>query len=132
MYRTFLSIAVALALSTMMTAQTQSGESSKSESKSATLTGCLSGPNDEGAYELKSESRSVEVGGSDELKAHVGHEVKLTGSWARSGSEIGETEKESSAAGAKKEEAGKKEAGERHFKVSGVTMVSDTCTSAKK
>ena len=86
------------------------------------LTGCLSGPNSEGVYELKSGKKEVEVGGDDELSKHVGHKVKLHGSWAKSGSEIGEKEE------AGKTE-GKEEKGERHFKVSSIDHVSDTCTS---
>jgi hypothetical protein len=153
MYRSFLSILFVLAIATALSAQsstaTQSGSTAQSQDKSATLTGCLSGPNDEGAYMLKTGRHSVEVGGTDDLKAQVGHEVKLSGSWARSGSEIGEREENESAehnheaatgkeAGEKAEanEAGehhgKSEAHERHFKVSSVAMVADTCTSTPK
>ncbi|MGH9566098.1 MAG: hypothetical protein ACRD4I_08955, partial [Candidatus Angelobacter sp.] len=79
----------------------------------STLTGCLSGPNDEGAYLLKRGKKEVEVGGMDDLSKHVGHEVKLHGSWAKSGSEIGEKEGSDQSAAA----AGKKgSAAERHFK----------------
>ena len=85
----------------------------------ATLTGCLSGPNDEGVYELKSGKKEVEVGGLDDLSKHVGHKVKLHGSWAKSGSEIGEKESAES-----KE---KEEKGERHFKVASIDHLSDTC-----
>lgn len=88
----------------------------------AMLTGCLSGPNDEGAYELKSGKREVEVGGLDDLSKHVGHKVRLHGAWAKSGSEIGE--KESSGSEAKE---GKEEKGERHFKVASIDHLSDTC-----
>ena len=61
-----------------------------------TMTGCLSGPNAEGAYLLKNGRyrRGAEVGGLDGLKAHVGHKVKLTGDWVKEGSEIGETRSE--------------------------------------
>jgi hypothetical protein len=138
MARIFLSIMFLLALSAMVTAQTQSGESSKAGS---TITGCLSGPNNAGAYMLKTASGSVEVGGSDELKQHVGHEVKLSGTWAASGSQIGEREEnEKSSSSAKHEEAEssaresheKGEASERHFSVSSVTMVSDSCSATNK
>lgn len=142
MVRTFLSIIFLLAWSAMVTAQTPTGESSKagSNEKSGTLTGCLSGPNDQGAYVLKSAHGPVEVGGSDELKQHVGHQVKLSGTWASSGSQVGEREEENekSSANAKHEEAEsaerheKGEASERHFKVSNVTMVSDTCSATGK
>jgi hypothetical protein len=89
----------------------------------ATLTGCLSGPNDEGVYELKSGKKEVEVGGLDDLSKHVGHQVRLHGSWAKSGSEIGEKEGNE---GAEKKE-GKEEKGERHFKVASIDHLKDTC-----
>jgi hypothetical protein len=88
---------------------------------SATLTGCLSGPNDEGVYELKSGKKEVEVGGLDDLSKHVGHKVRLHGSWTKNGSDIGE--KESS------ESKGKEEKGERHFKVASIDHISDTCAA---
>jgi hypothetical protein len=93
----------------------------------STITGCLSGPNSEGVYTIKHHGREVEVGGLDDLSKHVGHEVKLHGSYVKSGSDIGEKEE------AGKEEAGKKEGkeekGERHFKVSSIDHISDTCTA---
>src|SRR6185437_17174585 len=61
--------------------------------KQTTVKGCLSGPNTEGAYVLKTaKGHAFEVGGNDQLKSHVGYEVKLTGTWVKSGSEIGENE----------------------------------------
>jgi hypothetical protein len=138
MYRPFLSILVVLALATMLSAQTPSGTASTAQDKSTTLTGCLSGPNAEGAYVLKSDRGTVEVGGSDDLKAHVGHEVKLAGTWAQSGTAIGEREENEAAEQNKKatttesaEHHEKGSARERHFKVDNVTMVSETCTGKK-
>src|SRR3954454_5362120 len=92
----------------------------------ATLTGCLSGPNDEGAYELKSGKKEVEVGGLDDLSKHVGHKVRLHGAWAKSGAEIGEKENKASEA-----KEGKEEKGERHFKVASLTILSDTVRPAR-
>lgn len=94
----------------------------KGSAGSATLTGCLSGPNDEGAYELKNGKREVEVGGLDDLSKHVGHKVRLHGAWTKSSAEIGEKEKEGSEAKEVKEEKG-----ERHFKVASIDHISDTC-----
>ena len=93
----------------------------------AMLTGCLSGPNSEGAYELKSGKKEVEVGGLDDLSKHVGHKVRLHGAWAKSGAEIGEKENEASEAKEGKE--GKEEKGERHFKVASIDHLSDTCAA---
>jgi hypothetical protein len=116
--------------STSGSAQTGAGDEAaqkkappkKGAAGSATLTGCLSGPNDEGAYELKNGKREVEVGGLDDLSKHVGHKVRLHGAWAKSGAEIGE--KENAASEAKE---GKEEKGERHFKVASIDHISDTC-----
>jgi hypothetical protein len=110
------------------TSTDQTAKAPKAGKKGTTLTGCLSGPNDEGAYLLKRKgsSKEIEVGGSDELSKHVGHEVKLHGSWAKSGADIGEKE------GSEKNEAseGKKGEMERHFKVASIDHVSDTCPAA--
>ena len=89
-----------------------------------TITGCLSGPNPEGAYELQRGSKKVEVGGSDDLSKHVGHTVRLHGTWAASGSEIGEKEGASEKGEAK---GGKEEKGERHFQVTAIDHISETC-----
>jgi len=97
----------------------------KGAAGSTTLTGCLSGPNDEGVYELKSGKKEVEVGGLDDLSKHVGHKVRLHGAWAKSGEEIGE--KENAASEAKEGKEGKEEKGERHFKVASIDHLSDTC-----
>ena len=94
---------------------------SKKGGGGATLTGCLSGPNNESVYELKSGNRTVEVGGNDELSKHVGHKVKLHGSWAKNGEAIGEPKE----AAAEKGEKGEK--GERHFKVSSIDQIADSC-----
>lgn len=104
------------------TDQQQTKKSTKKGAKKAgetTLTGCLSGPDAEGNYELQHGSKKVDVSGSDELKQHVGHTVKLHGTWAKA-SEAGEKE------GAEKGEA-KSEKGERHFQVSSLEQISETC-----
>jgi len=88
------------------------------------ITGCLTGPNDEGVYVLKHGKRSVEVGGLDDLSKHVNHEVRLHGSWTKNPADIGEKE---GAAAAGKES--KEEKGERHFKVSSIDHIADTCSS---
>jgi len=85
----------------------------------ATITGCLKGPNAEGVYELTNtkEKGEIEVGGSSKLADHVGHTVKLTGKWVKSGAEIGET------GAAEKEDESK----ERHFKVSSLKHIAAGC-----
>jgi hypothetical protein len=88
--------------------------------------GCLSGPNDEGAYVLKSSNGAFEVGGNDELKHHVGHTVRLTGNWVKSDAEIGENE--SAEKNEKKEGNDHRGVTERHFKVSDIHHISDSCS----
>ena len=109
------------------TAAAQTSQNKSTSNGQATVTGCLSGPNSEGAYVLKqAKGRAFEVGGNDQLKSHVGHTVKLTGSWAKSGSEIGENE-----AAEKNEKAERGEhrgVAERHFKVTDIQHISDSCS----
>jgi hypothetical protein len=82
-----------------------------------TITGCLKGPNSEGVYELttKQAAQAVEVGGDPDLAKHVGHTVKLTGDWAKTGAEIGEKQE------------GPEEKEERHFKVTAVEHLAVGC-----
>jgi hypothetical protein len=93
-----------------------------------TLTGCLNGANSEGVYELTNSNQKgdIEVGGNPTLAKHVGHTVKLTGRWVKSGTEIGE---KADTAKQEQEEGGKEEQeNERHFKVSSVHHISAGCT----
>jgi hypothetical protein len=92
---------------------------SKSGGAGSTITGCLSGPNNEGVYELKSGHHNVEVGGNDELSKHVGHQVKLHGTWEKTGAAIGE----------KEGTAEKGEKGEKHFKVTSIDHMADSCNA---
>jgi hypothetical protein len=90
-----------------------------------TITGCLSGPNQEGAYELTTKSGQVEVTGASglkgDLKSHVGHEVKLTGTYIKSPTASSATEKTDAKTGTT--------SGERYFKATSIHHVSDTCTA---
>jgi hypothetical protein len=115
---------------TVVTAITLVAQEKKSGNTQTNVTGCLSGPTAEGSYVLKTaKGRGFEVGGNDELKNHVGHEVKLTGSWVKSGAEIGENE--SGEKNVEKHETAEHQGvAERHFKVSDIHHVSDTCSSA--
>jgi hypothetical protein len=114
----------------VVSASAQQKDSSSSSQK--TVTGCLSGPNSEGAFILKPlKGRAFEVGGSDQLKSHVGHTVKVTGTWAKSGAEIGENEAnekvERHETGEKSENA-HRDVAEKHFKVSDIQHVADSCS----
>lgn len=90
-----------------------------------TLTGCLSGPNAEGNYELQRGAKKIEVASSEDLKPHVGHTVKLHGSYVKAGAmEKGEAGEKGEAA----EKGGmKEEKGERHFNATSIDHISDTC-----
>jgi hypothetical protein len=87
----------------------------------STITGCLTGPTEDGTFLLKRvKAGDVQVGGLDDLKDHVGQEVKLKGQWAKNGAAIGE--KENTAA-----KVGDKVGVRRHFRVSDVDKIADTC-----
>lgn len=61
----------------------QSTKADKSDTKVAkekSMKGCLSGPDASGNYTLTHGKKTMTVAANDELKNHVGHEVKLTGS----------------------------------------------------
>ncbi len=123
-----LTVVCLLIAGTLAFADDAAKDKDKSASSDKTITGCLSGPNAEGAYLLKTADQgSIQVGGNDELKSHVGHEVKLTGEFAKSGSAIGEKE-DSKKEPAAKSESAEKEGAERHFKVSKIDMVSESCS----
>lgn len=119
---------IALVIATFLALVTTSvvAQETSTANKQTTVKGCLSGPNTEGAYVLKTaKGHAFEVGGNDQLKSHVGHEVKLTGTWVKSGSEIGENE---SAEKNEKSQAGEHHGvAERHFKVSDIQHVADSC-----
>src|SRR5207253_1700918 len=97
-------------------ANAKSSSKGASAGASSSLTGCLNGPNAENAYMLTNGRyrKGVEVGmpASDELSKHVGHKVKLTGSWAKSGEEIGENESMEKVKGAAKFKGKKQEQSE--------------------
>ena len=111
---------------------TSAQQKDSSSSNQKTVTGCLSGPNSEGAFILKpSKGRAFEVGGNDQLKSHVGHTVKVRGTWAKSGAEVGENEAnekvERHETGEKNENA-HRDVAEKHFKVSDIQHVADSCS----
>jgi hypothetical protein len=137
MKKALLAIAVVLAFTLSMMAQTASGGAAKKTSASKTdgtaakhqLTGCLGAKNSEGAYVLTNGNykKGVEVGGNDDLSKHVGHQVKLTGMWVSSGAAIGEKEDAAAEKAEAKEKGKKAEAAEKHFKVDAIDMIADSC-----
>jgi hypothetical protein len=117
--------AIAFALTPAGAQTSAAGANNQQSDNSATVTGCLGGQNDEGAYVLKTGSGAIEVGGANELQNHVGHKVKLTGEWAKSGSEIGERESSESEQHEARERGQHPQ--EQHLKVSNIEMISSNC-----
>jgi hypothetical protein len=110
---------------TQTTTKTTSKASKKSgAAKEKTLTGCVAAGDEANEYVLEHGKRKVELVTTEDLKPHLGHTVKVTGNWTSE-----EKEKQEMGGGAEKGEH--KEAGERHFKVDKLDMVSDTCTATK-
>jgi hypothetical protein len=109
---------------------TQEKGMKKGGKKETTLTGCLSGPNAEGNYELQHGAKKVEVASSEDLKAHVGHTVKLHGSYVKAAAmekkEAGEKGEAAEKGGMKEEKA------ERHFNATSIDHISDTCKGGAK
>lgn len=134
MKNSFIKIGVLLATIAFWMCAVMAAQSSQNSSTSngKTVTGCLSGPNSEGAYVLKpAKGRAFEVGGNDQLKSHVGHSVKLTGNFVKSGSEIGENESAEKNENNEKSESGEHHGvAERHFKVTDIQHISDTCSQS--
>lgn len=88
-----------------------------------TVTGCLTGPTDDGTFMLKRvKAGDVQVGGLADLQDHVGQEVRIKGLWVKSGSQIGE--KENAAA-----KVGDKIGTRRHFRATDVDKIADSCES---
>jgi hypothetical protein len=84
--------------------------------KATTLTGCLGGS--EGAYTLKRGKREIQVTSSEDLSKHVGHEVKLHGTWANAAAAAATDTAEKGAA--KKGEA-------KHFEITSIDKIADIC-----
>jgi hypothetical protein len=104
-------------------------KAAKDAGKSTSLTGCLAGTSEEDVYELKTktgaqtgQTKKVEVRGQANLKEHVGHEVKLTGSWM----EGSHRTSDAGAAGTEKE-AARTQTEDRHFMVTDIQHVADSC-----
>ena len=91
--------------------------------KEATLTGCVSAqPDSNGNYTLSNGryKKGIEVGPTDKIKDHAGHQVKLTGTWSTAAA--GET-----AGGGAAASSGKKT---KSFEATDVTMISESCATA--
>lgn len=130
-------LALCFAFTLTMMAQDNMGSMGQSTSQTTTktkhkgmkehaLTGCLSEGTSPGTYVLTHGKHKTMVTGSDELKNHVGHEVKLTGMWEAGAMAEGS---ESAATETAEKKSGKEE---HEFKVSNITHIADTCTAGAK
>jgi|SRR5579871_3215447 len=94
--------------------------------KGSTLIGCLSGPDKDGKYRLRSMSHrtGVEVLGSgDELKSDSGTKVKLTGKWEAPQSDAAAQDKTNTTSAEKT-----KPTQMRRFQVTDVEVMAKTCS----
>lgn len=101
-----------LLLSAAVFAQPGSGKKSSESgsmknTKSATVVGCVEGS--AGSYMLKKGKRDIPVTSAEDLGPHVGHKVKLTGSW----------------------EAGADKKAPKTFNATKVDMVAESCHAKK-
>ena len=95
--------------------------------KEVTVKGCIEQSGND--FVLKGKrNHNIELISSEDLKPHVGHTVKVTGTWTTEAAEASgagampESDKNSAAA------SGHKEGKEKHLRVSNVEMVAETCT----
>ncbi|MGH9523575.1 MAG: hypothetical protein ACRD3E_13695 [Terriglobales bacterium] len=99
-------------------------EANGKSGKMSSLTGCLSAsPNSDGMYTLSNGryKSGVEVGPTDKVKDHAGHQVALKGHWGTAG-QAGENSGGVASSTSEK--------GEKHFDVDSVKHISETCKEA--
>jgi hypothetical protein len=95
------------------------GDMANMGAKSNTITGCIEKSGDDYMIKNGRHKKGVKVTGSDDLSAHVGHTVKLTGNWASASAAPTTATGETKGGGAKMA---------RDFNETKVDMVSETCT----
>ena len=101
------------------------GMKGEKSGKMSTLTGCLSASaNADGMYTLSNGryKKGVEVGPTDKVQAHAGHQVALKGHWSTAAAAGENTSGVAAPAGNEKNE--------KHFEVDSVKHISDTCKEA--
>jgi hypothetical protein len=119
-------------------------------SKEKTVTGCLESAGSSGQYMVKHKNKDITVvpssSVSSEIANHVGHKVKLYGSWEQasasastgdntmastSGSNLPQSDQPGAAKSSSKGDMSKS-AGAREFRVEKIEMVSDSCGGSSK
>jgi hypothetical protein len=97
--------------------------------KEVTLRGCVEQTGTE--YMLKTEQKkNVELETSEDLKPHVGHTVKVSGSWDTAADKSEAQGTGHDASGEHHEAAEHKGMKEHHFKVDKLEMVSEQCNQS--
>jgi hypothetical protein len=99
-------------------AATDQGAKGAKAKKEASVTGCLSAqPDSNGNYTLSNGryKNGVEVGPTDKVKDHAGHQVQLKGEWKAAGGETA---------------GGGTKAAAKSFEVASVKHLADTCSAA--
>ena len=142
MKRALLCLTAMCLFSLMGVAQTQNTTAEKKATHHAgmkadkggekTLTGCVAQEPGENEFMLKTGGkRNIELETTEDLKPHIGHTVKVTGTWDMAADKA--EAKGDHAAMEKKEGADHNEMGEHkgmkehHLKVTRMEMVSETC-----
>ena len=97
------------------------GETGASAAKTSTITGCIEKSGDDYMIKNGRHKKGVKVTGSDDLSAHVGHTVKLTGTWASASA--------ASTTGTGETKGGGTKMANREFNETKVDMVSESCTT---
>lgn len=110
-------IALAVVIIGLVTWAVFFGLEREQRNQTVTVSGCLSGPNDEGAYILDTGSKKIEVRGGTDLKDHVGQQVRLTG-------QTGDDDDDNEAQEAKGHEG----EGERMVRAGNIEMISPSCS----
>jgi hypothetical protein len=108
-----------------------SGGAAKAHAKGNTVTGCVGGS--AGSYTLTNGryKNGVAVSGSDDLAPHIGHTVKLTGSWSEDKKTFNETKVDMVSASCTAG-GGKKGASAKGGESTETTTTASTTTSSKK
>lgn len=109
---------------------TSTSAPSESKGKAKTIQGCIAGSS--GNFMLQEKGgKSTNLESSQDLSAHVGHEVKVHGHWASASATAGAAAESAGTAasdtGAAAGKAGKAAAGAKTFVVDSVDMVSEQC-----
>jgi hypothetical protein len=96
-------------------------ENAAAKTQPITITGCLNGPYDDGAFKLETSAEKVMIGGPiDVLRENAGKQVRVTGDWIATG--------EGKSGAASREGESPKE---RAFKADKIEMIAADCSNVQ-